>query len=117
MGDGVGLTDVGQELVAQAFTFGGAFYQAGDVDELHAGRDDALGLDDGGQGVQAGIGHGDHATVRLDGAEGEVLGTDTGFGQCIEQGGFADVGQSDDAAVKTHGVVLCRWFGVMRFRP
>ena len=38
VGDGIGLADVGEELVAQAFTLGGARHQAGDVDELHGGR-------------------------------------------------------------------------------
>ncbi len=40
--DGVGLADVGQELVAQAFALGGAGDQAGDVDELDDGRLDAF---------------------------------------------------------------------------
>src|SRR5690606_8940126 len=35
VGDGVGFADVGQELVAQAFTLGGAFNQAGNIDKLH----------------------------------------------------------------------------------
>ncbi|MNF68866.1 hypothetical protein D3C84_507330 [compost metagenome] len=108
MGDGVGLADVGEELVAQAFTLGGAFHQAGDVDELHGGRQHALGLDDLGQGLEARIGHRHDAAVRLDGAEREVLRGDAGFGQGVEQGGLADVGQADDAAVESHGVSLAR---------
>ncbi len=39
VGDGIGLADVGEELVAQTFTLGGARHQAGDVDEFHGGRD------------------------------------------------------------------------------
>src|SRR5476649_155372 len=104
VGDGVGFADVGQELVAQAFTFGGARHEAGDVDELHGGRQDALGVDDGCQGRQAWVRHGHDATVRFDGAEGEVLRRDTGFGQRVEQGGLADVRQTDDAAVESHDV-------------
>ena len=32
----------------------------------------------------------------------ELVLFDTGLGQCIEQGGFADVGKSDDAAIDSH---------------
>ncbi len=31
-----------------------------------------------------------------------VRGLNAGFGQGIEQGGFADVGQADDAALESH---------------
>ncbi len=106
VGNGVGLADVGQELVAQAFTLGSTGHQPGNVHEFHGGGDHALGLDDIGQGVQAGVRHGHHARVRFDGAEREVFRADTGFGQCIEQGGFADVGKADNAAVESHGVPL-----------
>ncbi len=101
--DGVGLADVGQELVAQAFALAGAGHQARDVDELDDGRHDALGLDDLGQLRQPRIGHFDHADVRLDGAERVVLGRDAGLGQGVEEGGLADVGQADDAALEAHG--------------
>ena len=123
VGDGIGFTDVGQELVAQAFTFRGAGHQACDVDEFHGGRQDALWIDDGRQGFQAWIRHRHDTAVRLDGAEGEVLGRDTGFGQGVEQGGLADVRQADDAAIESHGVSprsksqafwLCRFF-IARF--
>ena len=89
--DGIGLTDVGQELVAQAFTFRRTGYQACDVDEFHGGRQDALGIDDGGQGLQARVGHRHDTGVGFDGAEGEVLRRNTGLGQGVEQGGLADV--------------------------
>jgi len=102
VGDGVGLADVGEELVAQAFTLGGTGDQAGDVDEFHGGGQDALGLDDLGQRRQAGVRHRHDAAVRLDGAEGEVFRCDTGFGQSVEQGGLADVGQANDAAIESH---------------
>ena len=44
--DGVGVADVGEELVAEAFAFGGPFHEPGDVDELHDGRDYLFGLHD-----------------------------------------------------------------------
>ena len=39
VGDGIGLADVGEELVAQSFAFGRARHQPGDVDELDDRRD------------------------------------------------------------------------------
>jgi hypothetical protein len=52
---------------------------------------------------QARVRHFDDADVRLDGAERVVLGGDAGLGQGVEEGGFADVGQADDAAFERHG--------------
>ncbi|RMR53962.1 hypothetical protein ALP85_05318 [Pseudomonas syringae pv. syringae] len=104
VGDGVGLADVGEKLVAQAFALRSACHEAGDVDELHGGRQDAFRVDDGCQGRQTRVGHRHDTAVRLDGAEGEVLGRDTRFGQGVEQGGLADVRQADDAAIESHGV-------------
>ena len=40
MGHGIDFADIGQELVAQAFAFGGAAHQAGDVDKGDAGGND-----------------------------------------------------------------------------
>ncbi|MCY1296803.1 hypothetical protein D9M70_462140 [compost metagenome] len=106
VGDGVGFADIGQELVAQAFALGRARDQAGDVDELDRGRQDALRLDDFGQAAEPRIRHFDHAHVGLDRAERIVFGGDAGLGQGIEQRGLADVGQADDAAFEAHGLVL-----------
>jgi hypothetical protein len=99
--DGVGLADVGQELVAQAFAFRGAGDQAGDIDELDDRRLHALRLDDGGS-AQARVGDFDDADVGLDGAERVVLGGDSRFGQGVEEGRFADVRQADDTAFEAH---------------
>ena len=96
--DGIGLADVGQELVAQAFAFRGARHQARDVDELDDGRNDFLRFRDRRQLRQAWIRHFDDTDVRLDGAERIVLRRDARLGQRVEQGGLAHVGQSDDSA-------------------
>ena len=53
-----------------------------------------------GEGIEARIGHLDDADVRLDGAERIVLRRDAGLGERVEQGGLADVGQADDAALQ-----------------
>ena len=100
--DGVGLADVAQELVAQALALAGPGHQAGDVDELDDGRHHTLRLHDGRQLRQPRVGHLDHADVGLDGAERVVLGRDAGLGERVEEGGLADVRQSDDAALEAH---------------
>jgi hypothetical protein len=56
MHHGIGLADVGEELVAQAFALAGPGHQAGDVDELDDGRLDLLRLDDGRQAARRGSG-------------------------------------------------------------
>jgi len=107
--DGVGLADVRQELVAQAFALGRAGHQARDVHKFDDGRHDLLRRDDVRQHLQAGVGQLDDAHVGLDRAERVVLGSDAGLGEGIEEGGLADVGQADDAAFQAHGAFfLCR---------
>ncbi|CZZ40039.1 Uncharacterised protein [Enterobacter hormaechei] len=100
--DRFGFTDVGQELVAQAFTFGCAFYQARDVHELHGSWQNALRLHDFRELVQTRIGHRNNTGVRLDGTEREVRRFNTCFGERVEQGGFAHVWQTDDTAFESH---------------
>src|SRR5690625_3786715 len=57
MRDGVGLANVGQELVAQAFALRRPGDKAGDVHKLHGGGDDFFRFDDFGQSILAWIGH------------------------------------------------------------
>ncbi len=72
MQDGIGLADIGQELVAEAFSLRGALDEAGDVYDLDGRRNHRLGLahlDEPGQTV---IGNGDHTDVGFDCAERKV---------------------------------------------
>ena len=100
--DRVGLADVGQELVAQAFAFGGALDDAGDIHEGHRGRHDLLGVNQLGQHRQTIVRQWHDTGVRLDGGERIVFGQHVVAGQCVEHGGLADVGQSDDSDSKRH---------------
>ena len=57
-----------------------------------------------GELVEARVGDRDLADIRLDGAERIIGGSRRrGLGQRVEQGGLADIGQSDDAAFESHG--------------
>ena len=97
--DGVRVPDVAQELVAQTLALGGTLDQTGDVDNLDGGGDDPLRMVDFGQTDQPLVGHGDDAHVGLDGAEGEVGRLGLCVGEAVEKRRFADIGQSDDAAL------------------
>ena len=101
--DGVGFADVGEELVAQAFAFARACNQTGNIDELDDGGLHFLRIDDFRQLRHARVGHFDDADVGFDGAEGIVRRFDARLGQRVKEGGFADVGQADDAAFQAHG--------------
>jgi hypothetical protein len=100
--DGVGLADVGQKLVAQTLALRRPGDQTGNVDEFDDGREDALRPDDLGELLQTRVRHFDDADIGLDGAERVVLGSDARLGEGIEQGGLADIGQTDDTAFQTH---------------
>ena len=60
------------------------------------------GLHDVGQFLQARIRHRHDADVRIDGAEGVVLGGDLRARQGVEQRRLADVRQADDSAFDGH---------------
>jgi len=92
MYDGVYLTDVAEEFVAQAFTLARAFDEAGNVHEFDGGRHQLRGPGDLRKHGEALIRHGDDAGVRLDGAEG-IIGCLrlAGAGDSVKKGGFANV--------------------------
>ena len=84
VGDGIGLADVGQELVAQSFALGRARDEPRDVDKFHSRGNDTRRARDARQRVEPWIGHGDNPDVGLDRAERVVLRGDAGFGQRVE---------------------------------
>ena len=95
--NGVGLPDVGQELVAQALPLGGPLHQAGDVHKLDDRRGLLLGLVDLGQLVQPGVRDRDHAHIGVNGTEGVVGGLRPRVGDGVEKGALAHVGQAHDS--------------------
>ena len=92
----VGLAHLGEEAVAQALAARRALHQAGHVHQLQRGVHLAPHAGRGGHGVQARIGDGHPRHVRVDGAEGAVVGGDRGGGQRVEERGLADVRQPED---------------------
>ncbi len=108
MGDGIGLADIGQKLVAQALALGGTGHQAGNIHKFHHCRNGSLRLDHFRQLIKARIRHFHYADIGINGTKRIVLRLDTCLGQGIEQGGLADVWQADDAALETHFYNLCK---------
>jgi hypothetical protein len=102
LADRVGLADVREELVAEALPLGCALDQARDVHKGHRGRHDPGAFEYRRQPAQPRIGQRHHADVWLDGRERIVRGQHVVVGQRVEQGGLADVGQSDDAEGQAH---------------
>jgi hypothetical protein len=103
LGDRVRLPDVGEELVAESLSLAGAADDSRDVDERHDGRDDPLAVEDVGESLQPRIGEAHDPDVRLDRRERVVRRDDLAAGQRVEEGGLADVGETDDADGESHG--------------
>ena len=85
VGNGVALTDVGEELIAQAFALARAGNQTGDVDEFDSSRNDFLGVVDFGERLQTRIRNLDDAHIGINCAEGVILSGDARFRQSIEK--------------------------------
>ena len=107
LNDGVHLADVAQELVAETLALAGSCDEAGDIDKLNRGGKDFFLLRNGGEFLQAVIGHVDDTDVRFDRAEREVsrLGF-AGASDGVEEGGFTDIGQSDDSSFEHMGSII-----------
>ena len=102
VGDGIGLANVSEKLIAESLALRRARDEPRDVDEFDDGRNHLLWLRDLRQLLEAQIRYFHHAHVGLDGAERVVLGGDAGLGERVEESGFADVGQTHDAALEAH---------------
>ncbi len=102
MGNGVRFSNIGEELIAQAFAFRGAGDETGDIDKLHRRGDGVLGIDNGRQSIQARVGHRHDTGVWLDCAERKVFRVYTCLGQGIKESRFTNVGQTDNTAFESH---------------
>ena len=101
LNNGVDLTDGGQEFIAKAGSFGGSLDKSGDVNELNGGGDDLGGIGHPGKLVQPGVRNRDHSHIGINGAE-RVVGSlrIAGARECVEEGGFANIGHSYDSGLK-----------------
>ena len=95
--DGVSAADVLEELVAEARTLACALDKTRDIDKFDDGGGLLLGVVHLGELIEALVGNGHHADVRLDGAEGVVGAFRARVGDRVEESGLADIRQSDDS--------------------
>ena len=103
MDDRVDFADVAQELVAQAFALARTAHETRDIDEAQLGRDDLGAAGNRRQLIKPRIRYADLADIGLDRTERIIRRLRRlRFGQRIEQGALADIGQADDTATKTH---------------
>src|SRR5262245_28397875 len=107
MHDGIDFAYGGKELVSEPFPFGSTPHEPGNIDERNARRNDLFRLPKRNQLVQPRIRHGDFANVRLDGAKW-IVGRLGGRRLCksIKECRLADVRQTDNAALKSHGLIV-----------
>ncbi len=105
MRDCIDFANIGQKLVAEAFALRRAAHQTGDVHEGQLRRNDLRRLGNSCELIKARVRHRYRADVRLDGAE-RIVRRLRGrrFSQRVEQGGLADIGQSDDTAFESHNL-------------
>ena len=109
LSDGVCLPDVVEKLVSQTFAARRPLDQAGDVNELDHRRYHPGGAHDPRDLVETLVGDVGDADVGFDRGERVVLGCDLPGGEGVEQGGLADVGESDDGAADAHGYLSQRF--------
>ena len=102
LADGVGLTNVGEELVAHPLALAGALDDSSNVDEGHRRRNGLGGVEHLRQHVQTLVRNPDHADIRLNGRKRIVRRQDVILGQRVEQGRLAGVGKTDDSNRKCH---------------
>ena len=105
LADGVGLADVGQELVAQTFSLASTLNEACDINELDRCRHDATRIDDIGQCLQALVGNVHDAYVGVDSCERIVRGQAALARQGRKEGRLAHVGQAHDTNGKCHALI------------
>ena len=104
MGNRVAFADIGQELIAKAFTLAGTFYQTRDIHKGHPRRNDLFGTGNRRQLVQPRIRHGHVADIGFYRAKREVCSLcGRSFRQRVEQGRFAHVWQTHNTHFETHG--------------
>ncbi len=111
MGDRVDFANMPEKLVAEPFAASGAADQPGDIDKFELGRDDLGRFAEAGGDLEPFVGNRHSPEIGLDRAERVVCRLCRGGrGQRIEQRGFADIRQSDNAATETHmlGLFLLR---------
>ena len=103
MSDGINFANIRQELIAQAFAFGGAANQACNIDKAHSSGNDLRRAGNMGQLVQTIVGHRDVTNIRFNCAKRKIgrLGSSRA-GEGIKKGRFANIRQPNNSTTKSH---------------
>src|SRR3712207_7445477 len=101
MDDGVALTDVAEELIAQSFALGSAFHEAGNVDNLAGGRYDSARVNYLGEAVETLIGNADDAQVGFYRTEREVCRLCLGARQAVRS-------EEHTSELQSRQYIVCR---------
>ena len=96
--DGVSLTDVSEELIAETLALGCTLNESGDVYYLAGSGNDASRMNYLGESCESLVGHCDDADVRLDCTEREVGCLCLCVGEAVEECGLSHVRESYDTA-------------------
>lgn len=83
--------------------------KAGNVDDVEKCGDLIFWLVEVTEPSKAGVWDVDTRLVGVDGAEGKVFGWDAAFGEQVEEGALADVGQANDADLCIQGWKATYW--------
>ena len=92
MYDGIGLTNVAEELVAESFALACALHESCNIDDFARCRHDASRVYYLGELCEPPVGHGDDAHVRLYGAKRKVGCLRLGVGETVEESGLSTLG-------------------------
>ena len=97
MDNGVHLTNIGQELVAQALSLGGTLDQTRDIDEFNNSRGHLFGVIHLSEKPDPLVRDSDHTYIGIDRAERVISRLSASFCQCVKQGALAYVRKANDS--------------------
>ena len=90
------FADIGEEFISQTFTLGSALYKTRNIDKFDDGRSNLIGVVKICKFIQTMVGNRYGAEIRLDGAERVVCRLRACVGNCVKQGTFADIWQTNN---------------------
>ena len=94
MDNGIHLTDIGEELIAEALAFGSSLHESGNINKFNYGRGNLFGIIESGELSETVIGYRNNTYIGIDSTERVIGRFRTGFCQGIEESTFTHVGQA-----------------------
>ena len=104
--NGIRLTNVREELVAETFARRCAAHDTGDVNKGDGRWEDLLRAEDLGERIETRVRQVHHANVRFNGCERIVRGEHVVLGERVEERGLAHVRETNNANGECHAYSL-----------